>query len=476
MGNANYTIGSHTVKVAKQIAEGGFSFVYLARSSSRPHRFFALKKIHTQSSEQLELARQEVRAHASVQHEGVLRLLDHAEVRRSEEVVDVLLLFPYYGEGSLYELVTERKAGWPWSEDQCLLFFLACCEAVNAVHSTGYAHRDIKPHNILLSHQPVPRSAPPSSLAARLAAASLPRPVLIDLGSFTPSPFVISSRAAALAHQDTAAIHTSLAYRPPELMLVPFPASLDGRCDVWMLGCVLYFLSQGEEAERGRTRWDDEQQTEPRLSSRSRPWRDYIDGMLKLKVEERWTLEEVMNRGRRLLELGEQGRRALERAAVTEEKTEASSDDWASFTAEATAGVPSERVRSSGSGKKKKRQPTASHAKEQQKPAGTAQGGDVNLDQVASSLAAALFAEDEDEGKAVDTEGGGGRTSRSGDAGGSAEVEHQPAAAEMQVEDQADEEEDFGEFASAASSPALQRNAERGSVEVNDSAVSQQAV
>ena len=474
MGNAHYTIGSHSVTVTKQIAEGGFSFVYLARSNSRPHRHFAVKKIHTQSAEQLELARHEVRAHAAVQHEAVLRLLDHAEVRRSEEVVDVLLLFPYYGDGSLFDLVRERKAGWPWAEDQCLLFFLACCEAVNAVHSAGFTHRDIKPHNILLSQQPVPRSTPPSSLSCRLAAASLPRPVFIDLGSLTASPFVISSRAAALEHQDTAAIHTSIAYRPPELMLVPFPATLDGRCDVWMLGCTLYFLSQGEEAERGRTRWDDEQQTEPRLRQRSRPYREYVDGLLRLKMEERCTLQEAMDRGRKLLELGEAGRRAMERAAEQEEKSGADrEEEWGSFTAADTAAVKSERVRSSSSvSKKKKKEPSAAQAKV------TPAADERSLDKVTSSLAAALFAGEDEEVKASSQEERSTDESDGQGGGASTKAVRSAAAAagDAQVDSVADDDE-FGDFASAALNPSSQQQDEgRGGVEVSEHATSQQAV
>ena len=40
-------------------------------------------------------------------------------------------------------------------------------------------------------------------------------------------------------------------YRPPELYDVPTPSRLDGRIDVWAVGCLLYFMIMGESPFEG---------------------------------------------------------------------------------------------------------------------------------------------------------------------------------------------------------------------------------
>lgn len=71
-------------------------------------------------------------------------------------------------------------------------------------------------------------------------------PVLMDLGSLQPSPQAITDRSQALAAQDTAAEHSTMPYRAPELFDVSPGMVLDGKVDVWSLGCTLFACLVGK--------------------------------------------------------------------------------------------------------------------------------------------------------------------------------------------------------------------------------------
>lgn len=71
-------------------------------------------------------------------------------------------------------------------------------------------------------------------------------PILMDLGSLAPSPTAITSRSLALAVQDTAAEHSTMPYRAPELFDVKTGSIIDGKVDVWSLGCTLFACLVGK--------------------------------------------------------------------------------------------------------------------------------------------------------------------------------------------------------------------------------------
>ncbi|RDW77247.1 serine protein kinase-like protein [Coleophoma cylindrospora] len=91
----------------------------------------------------------------------------------------------------------------------------------------AYAHRDIKPGNIMIDDDGE-------------------QPILMDLGSLAPSPTPITSRSQALAVQDQAAEHSTMPYRAPELFDVKTGSTIDTKVDIWSLGCTLYACLVGK--------------------------------------------------------------------------------------------------------------------------------------------------------------------------------------------------------------------------------------
>lgn len=71
-------------------------------------------------------------------------------------------------------------------------------------------------------------------------------PILMDLGSVAPSPIPVTSQSLALQIQDTAAEHSTMPYRAPELFDVQTGTVVDTKVDIWSLGCTLYACLVGK--------------------------------------------------------------------------------------------------------------------------------------------------------------------------------------------------------------------------------------
>ena len=126
-------------------------------------------------------------------------------------------------------------------------------EGVGEGELRAYAHRDIKP-----GISPLPSCDPSKSLlTSHLGNIMVDddghTPVLMDLGSLAPSPIPITSRSSALAVQDTAAEHSTMPYRAPELFDVKTGSVIDTKVDIWSLGCTLYACLVGKSPFEARS-------------------------------------------------------------------------------------------------------------------------------------------------------------------------------------------------------------------------------
>lgn len=85
-----------------------------------------------------------------------------------------------------------------------------------------------------------------SDLANIMISDSGTDPIIMDLGSIAVSPLPITSRSLAIATQDTAAEHSTMPYRAPELFDVKTGTVIDTKVDIWSLGCTLYACLVGK--------------------------------------------------------------------------------------------------------------------------------------------------------------------------------------------------------------------------------------
>ena len=295
------------VQIGKQIAEGGFSYVFEAypitsdNSSGTPskqsrmlssqsssltsssttttavnERKYALKRINCADHEIIQSCRHEAGIHRSLpasEHPNLLELLglkfdmdtsmnsSSSGGREEHNEYNVCyMLFPYISH-SLRGEITKRNILYdpsdystnsggsrraPFATKEVLQLFGGILEGVKAMHDANISHRDIKLENVLLESSTYGDNNSRRSSTGRLT------PVLMDFGSAGPLTREIQSKQEIYGIVEESASHTTMPYRPPELFdggLRYTNGSVNvldyGKVDVWSLGCLLFGLLHG---------------------------------------------------------------------------------------------------------------------------------------------------------------------------------------------------------------------------------------
>ena len=199
-----YTIDS-------EIGRGGMAVVFLAEDLKH-HRKVAIKVLHPELTVTLAADRflNEIQIAAGLNHPHILMLIDSGEV-------DGLLYYvmPYVPGESLRQRL-EREG--QLSVEESVRIGVEVADGLEYAHQHGVIHRDVKPGNILLSSK---------------------HAVITDFGI---------ARAITVA-QGERVTSTGLGVGTP-LYASPEQATgaetLDGRTDIYSLGCVLYEMLSGE--------------------------------------------------------------------------------------------------------------------------------------------------------------------------------------------------------------------------------------
>uniref|UniRef100_A0A4X2JT23 non-specific serine/threonine protein kinase n=1 Tax=Vombatus ursinus TaxID=29139 RepID=A0A4X2JT23_VOMUR len=174
------TIDNKRYLFIQKLGEGGFSYVDLVEGLQDGH-FYALKRILCHEQQDQDEAQREADMHRLFQHPNILRLEAYCLTERGSKQ-EAWLLLPFFKKGTLWNEVEGLKdKGNFLSEDQILLLLLGICRGLEAIHAKGYAHRDLKPTNILLGDDG--------------------QPVLMDLGSMNQARIQVEGSRQALALQ-----------------------------------------------------------------------------------------------------------------------------------------------------------------------------------------------------------------------------------------------------------------------------------
>ncbi|EPY79421.1 serine/threonine-protein kinase 16 [Camelus ferus] len=190
----------------------GFSYVDLVEGL-HDGQFYALKRILCHEQQDREEAQREADMHRLFHHPNILRLVAYC-LRERGTKHEAWLLLPFFKRGTLWNEIEKLKdKGNFLTEEQILRLLLGICRGLEAIHAKGYAHRDLKPTNILLGDEG--------------------QPVLMDLGSMNQACIHVEGSRQALTLQDWAAQRCTISYRAPELFSVQSHCIIDERTDVW---------------------------------------------------------------------------------------------------------------------------------------------------------------------------------------------------------------------------------------------------
>lgn len=267
----NLTINARSFKILSLLGEGGFSYVYLVQDPSGS--LYALKKIRCPfGQESVSIAIREAESYKRFHNANLITSVDYAIVTGSSSGTTmgqsddgtektVYILLPYFRRGNLQDAVNANLVNHAvFPEKMLMKLFEGVCRGVQALHEhkvqgptaaatepsqgqevplmaareeggsegtlRAYAHRDIKPGNIMISDDGT-------------------TPVLMDFGSLTPSPTPVTTRTMALEIQDNAAETSTMPYRAPELFDVKTGSVVDEKVDIWSLGATLFCALYG---------------------------------------------------------------------------------------------------------------------------------------------------------------------------------------------------------------------------------------
>jgi serine/threonine-protein kinase len=196
--------------IQQELGRGGTAFVFLAQDQKH-HRPVAIKVLRPEIAVLLGVERflREIWLAAQLQHPHIMPLFDSGEAEGS-----LYYVMPYVAGQSLRQRL-EREGQLPL--DDALRIARDVCEALTYAHDHGIVHRDIKPENILLDADHAVVSD--FGLARAIAAAGGEK--LSETGMTVGTPAYMSPEQAGAESR------------------------IDGRSDVYSLGCVLYEMLAG---------------------------------------------------------------------------------------------------------------------------------------------------------------------------------------------------------------------------------------
>src|SRR5687767_7326424 len=206
-------------RIDRQLGAGGMATVYLARDVKHD-REVAIKVLHPNLAETLGRERflREIQLAARLNHPNILPLYDSGEASGC-----MYFVMPVMAGQTLRDRLS---SGSPLPVDEAVRIAMEVADALDYAHRRDIVHRDIKPENILL-HE----------------------------GHAVVADFGIGKALAAAAGEAGAMTATGISIGTPAYMS-PEQAGgdpVDGRSDLFALGCVLYEMLTGEAAFTGPT-------------------------------------------------------------------------------------------------------------------------------------------------------------------------------------------------------------------------------
>ncbi len=279
------------------IAKGGMAMVYRAvhEPSGREVAIKILAPSLAADVEYISRFLREAKTLMDLRHPNIVQVFE-ANAAQGQYFISMELL----GETLSDSMAKLRAAKQLMPQAKALLIARQVAAALGFAHEKALVHRDVKPSNVLIAHDPGGRT----------------RHVLSDFG------VVKDTGATRLTHTEMT-IGTP-AYMSPEQLLTP--GKIDHRSDLYSLGMILYEMLSGNSVYEGMTpvalMYHIAHEPLPPItryrSDLTRATREILDTLLSKKVETRFqTAKEVIEAIDRALEQKEERSRVLPLLLIT---------------------------------------------------------------------------------------------------------------------------------------------------------------
>jgi serine/threonine-protein kinase len=214
------------LEIKEKISSGGWGCVYRARHKTL-NQIVAVKVLHQEYVSDLDkVARfqREAQSISALRNEHVIAVHDYGMLPSGRPY---LVMEHIVGENLSMLTSQQRVVRLPVILD----IFMQACDALAAAHKKGIVHRDIKPSNIMFVEEPA------GIFNAKILDFGLAHIMTDDSRDLTKSGETLGSPS----------------YMSPEQCR---GKRLDGRSDIYSLGCVLYEVLTGEKVFQGTTTVD----------------------------------------------------------------------------------------------------------------------------------------------------------------------------------------------------------------------------
>ena len=199
-------------RLERRLGVGGHGTVWLAHDETGHHGRIAIKLLSSRLAES-EDVRRRFRAEAvilrTLQHPGIVRAIDYSDRDRLYIVMEYLR-----GRSLAQEMVDRARRGGQYRIDEVVHRFGQVCDAVAAAHECGVVHRDLKPQNVF---------------AVGAGTEVVTKVLDFGIAKILGRP---GEDATTLGRMLGSYLYTS----PEQVSSQP----VDGRADVFALGCVLF--------------------------------------------------------------------------------------------------------------------------------------------------------------------------------------------------------------------------------------------